>query len=459
MPLCYTFTIIKKYGIITCMIFNYTYRLYPDTKQQESLCSWLDTCRVSYNYALRELKDWIGSRKCQIDRCSLESEYIMSADYPFPGYHQQQNNLPKAKKEFPRLKEVPSQVLQTNIRRLHDAWDFFQKRGYGFPRFKKFGQMKSLLFPQFKGNPITGYQIKLSKLGLVPINLHRPIPDGFVVKQVRILKKARKWFAIVAIESDIEIPDTIPHGHPIGIDVGLLSYCATSDGYTERQQKFFKTSYRRLKVLQKRLSRKRRDPASPKGAKERSPMKRSKNYEKARVKVEAMHNHIAWQRKDYQFKLAHKLCDMADTIFVEDCDFRIMALGMLGKHTLDAAFGQFRTILKYVGKRRGVFVDEVDHRGTSQVCPNCRTEVRKQLKDRHHVCHECGYGVNEVVDRDIASAQEICNRGIEKHSTQGLWGKEIGYQVGLSGAICLDKWRRVAMPSSDVGKPTLYSKS
>jgi putative transposase len=35
----------------------------------------------------------------------------MSADYPFPGYQQQQNNLPLAKKDFPRLSAVPSQVL------------------------------------------------------------------------------------------------------------------------------------------------------------------------------------------------------------------------------------------------------------------------------------------------------------------------------------------------------------
>jgi putative transposase len=112
----------------------------------------------------------------------------MSADYPFPGYHQQQNNLPKAKKLFPSLSSVPSQVLQTNVRRLHDAWDFFQKRGYGFPRFKKYGQMKSILFPQFKVNPITGSlrapsvgQITLPKLGKVPINLHRPILDGFAL--------------------------------------------------------------------------------------------------------------------------------------------------------------------------------------------------------------------------------------------------------------------------------------
>ncbi|MDJ0577617.1 MAG: transposase [Xenococcaceae cyanobacterium MO_234.B1] len=421
------------------MILNYVYRIYPDARQEKLLLEWLETCRISYNYALRELKDWIASRKCPIDRCSLESEYIMSADYPFPGYHQQQNNLPKAKKVFPRLKTVPSQVLQTNIRRLHDAWDFFQKRGFGFPRFKKYGQMKSLLFPQFKDNPLTGWQVKLPKLGLVQINLHRPIPDGFAVKQIRILKKAKGWYAVIAIGSEIEIPEPVPHGHCIGVDVGLLSYCSTSDGFVEPGRKFFKTLYRRLKVLQHRLSKK---------------QKHSKNYEKARKKVEALHNHIAFKRKDYQFKLAHKLCDMADTIFLEDIDFRLMAKGFLGKHTVDAAFGQFRQILKYVGKKRNVFVAEVDHRGSSQTCPNCRISVRKELEDRIHSCPECLY----EVDRDIASGQELCNRGIEMLSTQGLWGKEIGCQVGLSGAFCLDKWRGTARSIGDNGSPR-YSKN
>jgi putative transposase len=416
------------------MILNYVYRIYPDNKQIDLLNEWLETCRISYNYALRELKDWIASRKCPIDRCSLESEYIMATDYPFPSYHQQQNNLPKAKKEFPRLASVPSQVLQTNIRRLHDAWDFFQKRGYGFPRFKKYGQMKSILFPQFKTNPLTGWQVQLPKLGKVQINLHRPISDGFVIKQVRVVKKAVGWFAVVAIESDIALPSPVPHGHAIGTDVGLLSYIATSDGYTEPRPKFFKTAYRRLKVLQKRLSRK---------------MKRGKNYEKARIKVAKQHNHIAFRRTDYQFKLAHKLCDMADTIFVEDCDFRIMAKGMLGKHTIDASFGQMRTILEYVARKRDVFVGRVDHRGTSQTCPNCRCEVRKQLSDRYHICYECGYGVGVPIDRDLASAQEICNRGQETY--RGTPEKqEIGSQVVLSGNFVLDKWRfRGAMPNND----------
>ena len=404
------------------MILNYRYRIYPDAQQAEQLNDWLETCRVSYNYALRELKDWIASRKCPIDRCSLKSEYIMAADYPFPSYHQQQNNLPKAKKKFPRLKTVQSQVLQTNVKRLHDSWDAFRKRGFGFPRWKKYGQMNSMLFPQFKANPLTDFHIKLPKIGSVSINLHRPIPEGFVIKQVRVVKKAVGWFAVIAIQSDFDFPSPVPHGHEIGVDVGLLSYVATSDSYTEKRPKFFKTAHRRLKVLQKRLSRK---------------MKRGKNYEKARIKVAKQHNYIAFRRADYQFKLAHKLCDMADTIYIEDCDFRIMAKGFLGKHTIDAAFGKQRDILEYVAKKRDVFTGRVDHRGTSQTCPNCRSVVKKDLSVRVSDCFECGY----VVDRDIASGQEICNRGIETY--RGTREKqEIGSQVVLSGNFVVDKWRK-----------------
>ena len=136
---------------------------------------------------------------------------------------------------------------------MHDSWDSFRKRGYGFPRFKKFGQMKSMLFPQFKTNPLTDWQIQIPKIGKVQINLHRPIPDGFVIKQVRIVKKAMGWFAVIAIQLDFDLPTPVPHGHAIGVDVGLLSYVATSDGYTEKRPKFFKTVHSRLKVLQKRL--------------------------------------------------------------------------------------------------------------------------------------------------------------------------------------------------------------
>lgn len=384
------------------LTLNYTYRLYPTQQQAETLLEWLETCRVSYNYALRELKDWLASRKCLMDRCSIKSEYIMSAEYPFPGYHQQQNNLPKAKRQFERLRAVPSQVLQTNIRRLHDAWDFFRERGYGFPRFKKVGQMKSMLFPQFKVSPLSGETIKLPKLGEVSINLHRPIPDGFVIKQVRVIRKAKRWYAVIAIESDVSVPEVGRWGRVIGIDIGLLDYLATSDGFTLPRPKFFKSQQSQLKLLQRRLARK---------------QKRSKNYEKARKRVEVQHNHIAFLRKDWQFKLAHKVCDMGDSIFVEDIDFRVTAKGFLGKHMIDGAFGQFRSILNFVCWKRGKFFAQVNHRGTSKQCPECANEWSNDLSIRWHDC-TCGYSNN----RDVASAQVIRNRGIEQYpGTTGEW--------------------------------------
>ena len=119
------------------LTMNYRYRIYPSTTQQDTLFEWMETCGIAYNYGLREIKDWCNSRKCMIDRCSIKSEYILPGDLKFPGEVQQLNALPKAKKEFPRLSEVPSQVLQQTIKQLHKAWQGFQERGFGFTRFKK----------------------------------------------------------------------------------------------------------------------------------------------------------------------------------------------------------------------------------------------------------------------------------------------------------------------------------
>ena len=140
-----------------------------------------------------------------------------------------------------------------------------------------------------------------------------------------------------------------------------------------------------------------------------------------------MHQRIADTRKDWHFKLAHYLCDHAGMMFVEDLDFRIMAKGMLGKHTLDAGLGQFvNQILPWVCWKRDVFYGKVDARGTSQECPDCGVEVthsppfnggacgvtriprvRKDLSVRIHQCPTCG----STKPRDIAAAQVISARG------------------------------------------------
>jgi putative transposase len=396
------------------LTLTHRYRIYPDITQKQMLIEWMEICRGAFNYALREIKDWCNSRKCPIDRCSLEKEYIIPPDLKFPSEIQQLNNLPKAKKEFPKLGEVPSQVLQQAVKQLHRGWEYFQKRGFGFPRFKKYGQLKSLLFPQFKENPVTDLHVKLPKSGAIPINLHRPIPSGFVVKQVRILRKADKWYASISLQCDVSVPDPTPSGHPIGVDTGLEKFLATSDGVLVKPPKFFKSLQSRLKVLQRRLSRKK---------------KRSNNYEKQRIKVARLHHRIDNTRKDFHFKQAHALCDAGDMVFMEDLDYRISAKGMFGKQMLDAAFGQFRTIVKYVCWRRGKFFAEVDARGTSIECPSCGGEVKKDLTVRVHNCPHCNY----TTDRDVAAGQNIRNRGIKLISTVGQTGIESACAADLSG--------------------------
>ena len=170
-----------------------------------------------------------------------------------------------------------------------------------------------------------------------------------------------------------------------------------------------------LKLLQRRLCRK---------------QKRSKNYEKQRIKVANTHHSIDNTRKDFHFKQAYALCDNAGMVFTEDLDYRILAKGMLGKSMLDAGFGAFRNIVKYVCWKRGSFFALVNSRGTSQECPECGAEVKKDLSVRVHLCLNCKY----QTDRDIASGQVIRNRGITLISTGGQPGTETVCAVDLPGS-------------------------
>jgi putative transposase len=376
------------------LTLTYRYRIYPNAQQELQMLEWLETCRRVYNYAVRERKDWINSRKCDVNVCSLQSEYIIPADAPYPDYYKQKKALTEAKKTNPQMRAVYSQVLQDVIGRVDSAFAFMKQRGYGFPRFKKFGQFKSFLFPQMSSDAIQGNQIKLPKIGLVTINLHRPIPDGFKLKTARIVRKASGWYVVLALQIDVKIPDVPPHGQAIGVDVGLEYFLSTSDGEQVKRPRFFNALHRKLELLQRRL---------------RNKKKGSNNRHKLNQKIGRVHEQIANCRRDFHSKLAHKLCDRAGMIFVEDLDFRIMAKGMLGKHCLDAALGQFvNEVLPWVCWKRDVYYGKIDASGTSQECPDCGASVKKDLSVRIHQCHECG----SVKPRDIASGQVIVKRGL-----------------------------------------------
>ena len=235
---------------------TWKYKLEPTVAQVSEIEHILDVCRNVWNFALRERKDWLDSRKCPLNACSIRQEFILSADAEFPSYARQCKSLTVAKTEFPRLKSVNAQVLQQVIRALEASWESWRLKRSGIPRFKKPNRMRSFVFPQMLKNCITDEGIKLPQLGLVKVRWSREIPDLFQVKQARIVRKASGYFIMLSLQADVDIPAMMPHGHPVGIDVGLEYFLSTSDGEQVTRPRFFNDLHRKLKLLQRRLKKK-----------------------------------------------------------------------------------------------------------------------------------------------------------------------------------------------------------
>ena len=213
-------------------------------------------------------------------------------------------------------------------------------------------------------NPVGSGWVKLPQLGKVEVIMHRPIPSGFELKQARIVKKASGYYVMLSLQLDVNVPDTPPSGRPLGIDVGLEKFLATSDGELIKRPRFFNTLASKLKLLQRRLKHKKNA---------------SNNKAKLARKIARVHEQIHDTRKDFHFKLAHHLWDQAGMIFAEQLNLKGMAKGMLGKHTLDAGWGQFLQLLSWVCWKRGVYFAKVEAAGTSQTCPECDANVSKNL--------------------------------------------------------------------------------
>jgi putative transposase len=263
-------------------------------------------------------------------------------------------------------------------------------------------------------------RIKLPMIGWVKFRQSREIPGDAKLAQVRIVRRASGWYAMLTLQWDVTVPDIMPHGEAIGIDVGISHFAAVSNGKLFPNPRPFRKLERKLKLLQRSVNRK---------------VFGSNNRKKAQFKVSKLHERIANVRKDYHWLLANNLCDWAGMIFVEDLNLKGLARGFLGKHTLDAGWGQFFQILEQCCRKRGVFFLKVDSKKTSQICPNCLIETgKKELSERVHSCHHCGY----TTDRDVAAAQVVLNRGLAA----------VGHTVKM-----LSEGKAVALPVTKESSP------
>lgn len=397
------------------MILTYCYRIKPNADQEAAMLHTLELLRRHWNYSLGQRLDFLRRTRCQIDRCSLLCEPI--GEIPTAvNYYTQQSALKETKLLFPEYKDIWAESQQVNLQRLNKAWerwlfpDKSGKRG-GRPRFKKSGELRSFVYPRVNspkaGAHLVGDVLKLSKIGEMPIIVHRPIPDsaavatpgasGFTLKTCTIVHKADGWYACFSME-DATVPELLPLAEiktGVGVDVGLKDFLTTSNEETIPIQQTYRKTQAHLACQQRKLFRK---------------QKGSKRHEKQKNKIARIHQRIGRKRQDFHYNTAHKLVKEFDLIAVEDLNIKGLAKSRLSKSILDAAWGKFITILEAVAVKRGVRVVKVNPHGTSQECSGCGAKVPKTLSIRLHECHKCGCSI----DRDVNAALNILERALSE---------------------------------------------
>jgi len=357
---------------------THRFRLYPDKGIKQKMLETLDLCRQTYNILLGELNE-----QKVIDRSII------------PG------TIPDIKICEPKFKNVYSKTLQyecyrlfSNLRSLAKSKE---KRKVGKLRFKGKGWFKTFTYNQSGFKLIkTGKRhqtLHLSKIGDIQIRCHRNIKGK--IKQVTAKKEASgKWFASIIEERDEKIKMK-PIKKVVGIDLGLTDIIYDSDGNKISNQRHLNKHAERLALSQRKLSRR---------------QKGSNNRIKARINVARKYEKLVNARNDFLHKISRYYVDKYDGIGMEDMPITNMVRGKFAKSILDACWGKFRQMVSYKAENAGKTYLPVNYKGTSQRCSQCKKTVKKELKDREHRCHNCGF----TAPRDYNSALEIRKLCLQK---------------------------------------------
>jgi putative transposase len=369
---------------------TYKYRLSPTPEQEPALETVLWRCRTLYNVALEERKTAWEGRGISV------------------GYYEQKAELPDLKAACPEYADINAQVLQDVILRLDRAFQAFFRRlkageKPGYPRFQGRNRYNSFTYPQYgDGAVLDGGVLSLSKIGRIPIRLHRPL-EG-TPKTVTISREADGWYACISC-ADVPAQPLSPSGQETGIDMGLKVFLVTAQGVVFENPRHLRKAERYLAKCAKRVARRK---------------KGSHRRKKAVALLAKAHQDVRRQRADFHHKTALALLRANDTIYLEDLQVRNMVRNhTLAKSISDAGWAQFRTILEGKAAYAGRRVIAVNPAYTSQACSGCRVLVQKSLSIRTHVCTSCGL----ILDRDENAAINIQRAG---QALRGLVGMPAG---------------------------------
>ncbi len=362
----------------------FRYRFFPTPEQENLLRRTMGCVRLIYNRALASRTEAWYSRQEKVDYVQTSA---LLTDW-------------KKQEELQFLNEVSCVPLQQGLRHLQRAFSNFFALRAKYPRFKKKRSGGSAEFTRSAFRWKDG-QIWLAKCNeALPIRWSRPLPEGCSPSTITVkLDASGRWFVSLLVDN-LGIKPLPPVDKSIGIDAGITSLIATSDGQKTANPQHFNRKYKRLRQAQKTLSRR---------------QKGSQNREKARYEVAQIQASIKDARGDFLHKLTTQLVRENQTIAVED----LAVWNMLRNHKLarsisNAAWGELVRQLEYKCQWYGRTLVKIDRWFPStKRCGNCgHIKDKLPLSVREWTCPKCGI----VHDRDINAARNK-NAGLSTTAT------------------------------------------
>ncbi len=370
----------------------FKYELQPDGEQERDMRKFSGSCRFVFNKAL-----------------ALQKENH-EAGNKFIGYVAMAKQLTawRNSAETPWLKQAPCHSLQQALKDLEKAYkNFFAKRA-AFPRFKKKGDSSSFRYPdsqQIKLDQVNS-RIFLPKLGWLRYRKSREVIGE--LRNVTVSNNGKKWFVSIQTQRAVEKSKS-KATTAIGIDVGIVRFATMNDGSYIAPLNSFKKHQQRLAKHQRRMSRK---------------VKFSKNFKKAKAKIQKIHTGIANARKDFLHKTTTTISKNHALVCVEDLQVSNMSKSAAGtseqpgkmvrqkaglnRGILDQGWGLFRSQLEYKMEWNGGMLLAVPPQNTSRECPCCELISKENRKTQTQFeCIACGYKNNA----DVVGAINILERG------------------------------------------------
>jgi putative transposase len=359
---------------------RYQYRFYPADQQRQSLAQVFGCVRVVWNDALAICR--------QTEKLPSNNDL-------------QKLVITQAKKTESRewLATVSNIPLQQSVADLGVAYkNFFdslkgKRKGkkVGSPRFKKKTGRQSARF-RIGGFSIKGDSVYLAKIGDIKPIWSRELPSE--PSAVTVIKDAaNRYFLSFVVE--IEPVQVDAKNHSIGIDLGIKTFAAMSNGERVKRPDYSQLD-KRLRRNQKQLARQ---------------VKSSKRWEKTRIQIAKLHNKIADTRKDFLHKLSTRVVHENKVITLEDLNVS----GMVKNRKLSRAISmqgwrEFRVLCEAKSEKFGREFNVISRwEPTSQICSDCGYKWGKlDLSIRSVLCLNCG----SEHDRDENAAKNINKVGI-----------------------------------------------